>query len=385
MRSFATVPRNSLRTWITLFTLLPAVVSGVGSAQEGGRPLLRGEVRIGDKPAEGGTVVLHRIARDGSGEVDSVFLARGGRFQLPLPHFPDHAGSSEIFLASYKHHGLVYFGLPITDVVQLDSLYLIQAYDTAAVPAGGVDLPLSGRSLFLEKTDEGWSVADVFQIRQESSRTWYSPEEGAVWRYPLPDGLRNFRSADTEFPPDMVRFREGQLELLAPLQPGERFVMVRYDLPEGELAIPLKARHDRLEVLIREPAPSVEVSPLVPHPSLEMAPDATFRRFVGQDVEGGTLRILPAREPWRVRASWLGLALTGLLGAAGVWAFRRSSAWGSLPAQIEHPSRTPREVILWQVAALDEEFARKGDSSPQGLAEYRAERIRLLDQLRRWP
>lgn len=383
MKASASVRGKGLWVRTSLTMLLLVAGPFAGAAQESPRPILKGRVRIGEGPAEGGTVVLHRIAREGSGEVDSVSLARGGQFEIPLPHLPDHAGSSEIFLASYKHAGLVYFGLPITDVAQLDSLYLIQAYDTASVPPGGVDLPLSGRSLFLEKSGEGWSVADVFQIRHEGSRTWYSPEEGVVWSYPLPAGVANFRASDSEFPSDAVRFREGSLELLAPLQPGERFLMVRYDLPDGELVIPLKGHHERLEVLVREPAPVVEVMPLVPHPGLEMAPEVSFRRFVGQDLDGGTLRILPRREPWRPQASWLGLFLAGLLGAAGVWAFRRSGARVPSAAPAEGSGSLTRQDVLWQVAVLDEEFARKKNPSPQARAEYRQERARLLEQLRR--
>ncbi|MCJ7629583.1 MAG: hypothetical protein MUO50_14500, partial [Longimicrobiales bacterium] len=198
---------------------------GQALAQEEVIPVLRGEVRVGDAPLTDGFVVLHQVSAESSGEVDSVRVGGDGSFEIRLPHVPDHATRPEIFFASVQYRGLLYFGQAVTDAVQLDSLYLIQAYDTVSVPPGGAQIPLSVRNLFLERTENGWAVADVFQLRHDGDRTLYSPEEGVVWAYPLPRPATDFQVGQADMAPDAVRFVDGRLEVYSPLPPGERYLM----------------------------------------------------------------------------------------------------------------------------------------------------------------
>jgi hypothetical protein len=342
--------------------------------------VLRGEVRAGEMPVRAGTVILHRVTAESSGEVDSVRVGSDGRFSVTLPYLPDHRTRPEILFASYLYSGIAYFGPPITEGFQLDSLYRIQVYDTVSVTAGGALLPISARSLFLERSQDGWGVADVFQVVQGGERTLYSPEDRVIWSHPLPPGALDFQVGQADLASDAVRFAGGQLEIYAPMQPGERFILVRYRVPTLDLEIPLVGRTDRLEILVREPAPEVEFPPLAAGAPVEMEPGNSFRRFTGSALQDTIVRARVAPQPWRLPAEWLGVLLAGALGVAGVWGYRRRSR-GADGAPTPEPGPT-RARVLVAVAALDEEFAEGGDTSPEERARYQARRAELLSGLR---
>jgi len=349
-----------------LLTVL--LLPGGSKAQEEVVPLIQGEVRVGDTLLPGVTVVLHQVSADSSGEIDSVRTALDGTFQIRLPHVPDHATRQEVFFASTEYKGLLYFGPAITEAVQLDSLYLIQAYDTLSVPPGGAELPLTARNLFLEKAEEGWTATDVFEIRQDGTRTLYSPEDGVVWSYPLPQGAQDFQVGQSDLAPEAVRFTRGRLELYAPLPPGERYLMVRYGIPDTDFVLPLPGRTDRLEVLVREPA-------------VELDPGNVFRRYSADGLVDTEARAQAAPEPWRFPAQWAALFLTGLLGAAGVVGFRRKTGAAGGAALPSGGARS-RDELLLAVASLDQAFEAEVEPSEEAVARYRARRAALLEKLK---
>jgi hypothetical protein len=345
-------------------------------------PFLRGEVRVGTTPLSQGTVVLHQVSADASGEIDSVRVGPDGSFSIPLPHVPDHGVRAEIYFASVQHQGLYYFGPAITDAGQLDSLYTIQAFDTLSVPPGGADLPLTARNLFLERAEDGWEATDVFQLRHDGDRTLYSPDDGVVWSYPLPDMVRDFQVGQADLAPDAVRFWNGRIELFAPLPPGEKFLVVRYRIPERDFLLPMPGTTDQMEILVREPGPAAEFPPLGPATPVELEPGTVFRRYSGDGFLDTGIQAQVAPERWSFRAEWLGLLLAGLLGAAGVYGFRRRSA-RLQPPGVPEPSR--REELLLAIARLDEEFGGMENPSDADAEAYRARRRKLLSQLKRYP
>lgn len=356
------------------------VPTGVLRAQEEVVPTLRGRVTAGGRPWDEGWVVLHQVSADSSGEVDSVEVAPDGRFRVTLPHVPDHATRPDIFFASVRHQGLLYFGPAITEAVQLDSLYRIRAYDTLAVPRGGVELPLPVRNLFLEKSDGGWMATDLLQIRQDRDRTLYSPEEGVIWSYPLPPAARDFQVGQADMGPDAIRFREGRMEVLTPLPPGERYFLVRYFLAEDEFTLPLPGRTDLLEILVREPGPPVEFPPLEPAEPVELEPGNVYRRYVARDLRETRIQASMAPEARELPARWLGILLAGLLGGAGVYAYRVRSG-PTKRGGAESPQPTRNELLV-AVARLDEEFDALENPGPRGRKRYETERKRLLAQLK---
>jgi hypothetical protein len=373
------IPRVPASLFLIPLLLWSLPTCGLG--QEEVTPILRGQVRVGDSPLSSGMVVLHQVSAEDRGEIDSVRVAPDGTFQIRLPHLPDHTAVPEVFFASVRYEDLLYFGEAITEAVQLDSLYLIQAYDTVSVPQGGADLPVSTRNLFLETGPDGWTATDVFMVQHDGDRTLYSPDEEVVWKYPLPEGIQDFQVGQGDVAPDAVRFLNGQLEVFSPIPPGERYLMVRYLIPGRDFDLPLPGRTDRLEVLVREPAPAGELPPLQPASPVQMDAGTAFRRYVGDTLSNTEIHAQFAAEPWSLPAEWLGLALLGFLAAAGVMAFRRTGLSPS-PAS-SGGDGVSRDQLLVAVAKLDEEFQALHDPDEERRASYRAERNALLAQIRR--
>jgi hypothetical protein len=377
-----TVPSTTpTRCLLLAAALLLPTVPGPSAGQEEVVSSLRGEVRVGEEPLSGATVVLHLVGPETSGEIDSIQTASDGSFEILLPHVPSHSVDSEIFFASVQYRGLYYFGPAITNAVQLDSTYIIQAYDTLTVPPGGADLTLLSRSLFLEKRSDGWTATDVFQLQQEGDRTLYSPEDGVTWSYPLPSGTRNFEVGQADFAPEMIRLDGERMKMSTPLPPGERYLMVRYDLPDNEFLLPLPGRTDRLEILVREPGPPAEFPPLMVADPVELEPGNVYRRYAGDSLSNTQIQAAVAPEPWVFPAEWMGLLLAVLLGAVGVYGLRRRGQ-GSRSSPVPEQQWGRDELVL-AIARMDEAFERDPEPSPEARTAYEARRLALLSELRR--
>jgi hypothetical protein len=376
------IPAHLRIRFLSFLVILFPLASPLGlKAQEEVIPIIHGEVREGDDPLPGVMVVLHQVSSEISGEIDSIQAGADGTFRLRLPRVPDHGVSSEVYFASVRYRGLLYLGPAITSPAQLDSLYLIQAYDTLSVPPGGATLPLSVRSLFLNKLEEGWEATDFFQLRQEGSRTLYSPEEGPVWRYPLPPSARDFEVGQGDLAPDAIRFQAGDLVLYAPVPPGDRYFLVRYRIPGDEFIIPMPGRTEEMEVLVRSPGPDAEFPPLVPTTPLELEPGNVFRRYAAADLFDTEVRGRVLSPPFRFRAEWLGLILAAVLGGAGVYAYRSRRP---LEAGAEVAGKPlGREELVLAIAKLDESFHKGEDHTEGDRVGYLARRKHLLEQLKR--
>lgn len=351
------------------------------SGQEEVTAILRGEARLGDALLRSGVVVLHQVSAEAAGEIDSVTVQSDGSFSFRLPHVPDHASRPEIFFASLRYSGLHYFGPAITDAVQLDSLYLIQAYDTASVQPGGADLPLAARNLYLEPAEGGWLATDVFLVLNEGDRTLYSPEDGVVWKYPLPESIADFELGQGEMAPDAVRYTEGLLEVYSPLPPGERNLMVRYRITSRDFVLPMPGRTDEMEILLPEPAPEAGFPPLILAAPMEMGPGNTFRRYTGRNLLDLEIASDFEAPPVTFPGEAIALLMAAVLGAAGVFGYRRRSGKGAPPGSGGEGAR--REDLLLAIARLDEDFQALGDPSPEARSTYEARRRELLARLKR--
>ncbi len=263
--------------------------------------MLHGRVMVGDSVLTSGTVVLHHVAEASQGEIDSTRVSGDGTFSFRLPTVPD-PGRSEVYFASVRHSGILYFGSPINMAVQLDSLYEIHAYDTLSAPAGGAELPVEVRNLFLEADADRWQVTDLFQLRNDGDRTLVAPEGGFIWRYPLPAGIENPTVAQAEFATGAAAVEDGQLVVRTPLPPGQRLFVIRYDVPDPFLDLPLPGSTETLEILVREPAPPMDAPGLVVGDRVEIEPGSTYRRFSGlnlKDTERPARRSRTAVGPTR--------------------------------------------------------------------------------------
>jgi len=349
---------------------------GDAQAQVLAEPVLEGRAFLGDTVLTSGTVVLHRVGETTQGEIDSVRVARDGSFAFRLPSVPDPR-SSEVYFASIRHAGILYFGPAISVPVQLDSLYEIHAYDTLMAPQAGAALPVQARTVFLEEDEADWQVTDLFQVRNDADRTLVAREDGAVWRYPLPETARDPTVSDATLAPTSWTFEDGHIEVRAALPPGDRVFVVRYAVPGPFLEIPLPGITEALEVLVKEPAPPLDVPGLAAMDRVELEPGSTYRRFSGTDSRDTVVRLVEGEVARTVPPGWLALLLALVLGSAGVWIVQR-------PGLERSTSRPPRNrrALLVEVAMLDEAFEALLAPTPEERGAYEARRRALLRQLR---
>lgn len=334
--------------------------------------MLRGRVLVGDSALTAGVVVLHHVAEASQGEIDSTRVSRDGSFSFRLPTVPD-PGRSEVYFASVRHSGILYFGTPINTAVQLDSLYEIHAYDTLSAPEGGAGLPVEVRNLFLEADADGWQVTDLFQVRNDGDRTLVAPEGGSIWRYPLPGGLENPTVAQGEFATGAAAVEDGFLVVRTPLPPGQRLFVVRYHLPDPFLDLPLPGSTETLEILVREPAPAMDAPGLVVGDRVEIEPGTTYRRFSGVNLRDANARLVEAEQPAGPPVRWFAVILGVLLGSVGVWAVQKRA-----PAVAPVPTGELRRELILEIARSDEAFEANPDPTAEERGAYEAHRAELI-------
>ena len=344
------------------------------AAQVEAEPVLAGRVLLGDSALPRATVVLHRMAQDVAGEVDSTRAGADGSFAFALPSVPNPA-AGELYFASVRHQGVMYFGTAVDTAIELDSVYRIQAYDTLLAPEEGVDVVLQSRNIFLEPNGGAWQATDVFQLRNDRDRTIVARPGGRVWSYPLPAGAREVATGEGEFAPGVVEYEDGSFVVRAALPPGERLFVVRYLLDTPTVDIPSPGRTEMFDLLVREPAPALDVEPMQRVESIDLDVGQTFRRYAAENVTTPFVRVTAAAESEPPPVEWIAVLLALVLAGGGLLALR---------GRQEGPRPVPagdRQAILVQVARLDEEFERKAQPSAAARREYQRRRAELVRRL----
>jgi hypothetical protein len=322
-----------------------------------------------------------------SGELDSIPSGSDGTFLLSLPHVPDSEDRSEVFFASVRHQGILYFGPPVTDPIQLDSAYVIEAYDTVSAPVEGAELTVLVRNLFIERDEEGLRATDLFQIGNAGNRTFVPRADGVTWAYPLPSGSSGFLQGQGDLPPEQITFENGQVLVTAPLPPGERLLVLRYRLEELTTTIPMPGETQRAELLIREPAAPLNVTVLEASAPVELEPGSSYRRFLGEDLSSVTAAVMLVEPPGGLPVEWMAVLMAFVLAGVAVWAVKRAP---SVPVTAGVATGEPSDVapsadaaeekrrLLLEIARLDEEQTR---NAGDGGERYQAERASLLSRL----
>lgn len=362
--------------------VLAAVAApGAGSAQEG-PPRLRGRVTLDDGPVPDATVVLHRVAMDTAGAVDSTRTAGDGTFSLRLPSMPGREAGG-VFFAASRFRGVMYFGPPVNTPERLDSAYVVEVHDTARAPGSGAEIPVAIRHLIIERSGEGWRVTDLVQLRNPGERTYVAADTGATWTYPLPPGATNFEVGQSDLAPEGAAVVGHTLRVTTPIPPGERLFLFRYDLPSLEMALPVPGRTERLELLVREPAPALEAEGLRPGDPVQME-GATYRRYAAAGLPPTTLRLRRAEEGREIPGLWVAAALAVVLAAGAAVALRRSGEGpeGAVAPAGGSPSERSREAVLREIALLDEEFGDDETLDEDERERYRRRRDALKRELR---
>lgn len=364
-------PRPARSVLAAIF-LLAAPMSA--RAQAPPAPVLDGTVFVGDTVMSSGTVALHHLTDGGQAELDSVTVRPDGSFAFSLPTTPD-PGRGDVYFASIRRHGVLYFGPAITAAAQLDSIYEIQAYDTTVAPVSGASVPLQSRSVFFEPDSAGWRVTDLFQVRNEGSKTLVAAEGGRVWAYPLPDEATEVTTGQGELAFDAAQYEDGGLVVRAALPPGERLFVVRYRLASPLVTLPAAGAAESYDVLVREPAPLLDVTGLELVDRVELEAGSTYLRFSGSDVSA-PVRLVATDERAPPRVEWIAVVLALVLTAAGVFVLRGARASGPAPA-----ISPDRRSLLREVAYLDEAFD-PANASAEERATYERRRTELVRRIR---
>ena len=313
-------------------SLWPQEAGVTAPSSEQATVTLRGRVTLGDAGVGSGLVTLHEVALGGGSEIDSVEVAADGSFAFELPGVPDPE-SGIVFFASTLYEDILYFGIPVNSVVQLDSTYVIRVYETEPAPPGGADFTVSARNLFLQDMGTGWSVVDLIQIRNDGFGTLIPANGEPVWSYPLLGGSQDFEVGESDLAEDAVRFADGRMYVTAPVPPGERLYAVRYTVPGHQFVAPLPGRTETMELLVLEPSPPIAVTGLQPARSIEVEEGVTYRRYTGGDIVDDAVGLLMAEEPVELPLEWMAVILTVILAWLGLFAVYRDPAgrWPPLP------------------------------------------------------
>ena len=343
---------------------------------------------LGGAGVDSAVVVLHRVSTEEAGEVDSLNVASGGDFEFRITQPPSVSGRSEILFASVRYEGVLYFGPAVTEPEQLDSLYVVNVFGAERAPAEGSPLPVTVRNVFLERWGEGWRATDLFQILNAGERTLVAVEDGVVWTYPLPPGATSLELGQGDLPPDAVTFEEGRVAVRAPLPPGERMLLIRYELPAIEAEFPAPRMTETFELLVKEPAPTLDVTGLEPIDVVALDAESTYRRYSATGLSDALVAIEEGSEGGLPSMGLFAALLAALLGGFGLFAYKRPT--GSPPTSISpmpgalivQPTvpRDERSAVLLQVARIDELL--EGTTDPDLRRPILEERASLVARLR---
>ncbi|NNK62686.1 MAG: hypothetical protein HKO98_05685 [Gemmatimonadetes bacterium] len=345
-----------------------ALAAGPLAGQQEARPELRGEVTRGGEIMPGAEIVLHRVSATQAGEIDTVQADAAGRFLFSLPSVPREDQEGDVYFASIRHDGILYFGRAVSRAVQLDSVYAIRAYDTLVAPPAGTALPVGVRYLIAEDGAEGWQITDLFEIAHEGDRTWVAAPGGITWSHPLPAAARDPQVGGGDVSRDAAVVEDGVLLLSGPISPGARQFILRYrvDSLDG-LDVPLAPGTRVAELLVREPAPDLEVEGLPGVETVEMQPGVTFRRYAAEPPQVDRIRVTVGEPPAQIPMEWLTVGLGLLLAIAGLYAVGRGGGAGTpAPAYGTPAGAAPfdpvdaRNRILLEIARIDQRLDDEG-------------------------
>jgi len=342
-----------------------------------GQELLKGRVVRGDVPVTNEFVVLHSVSSMKAGQVDSVYLDKNGFFEFLLPDFDSMQTVDEVYFASVAYQGVLYFGNAITEKEQLVDLYSIPVFESKSVSSKGMSLPLKVRNVLLEMEGNTWRVRDVIAIENPGEETLVPTGDGVVWSYPLPSGFRQAELVRGELPPEDVVFTDEQILVKAPIPPGERMLVILYQLPDLSANFPAPGPTEIFEIFVKEPSPALQVSDLAPLDVVSLEPGSTYRRYSGSNLVDVNISVREVTEgkPYPLGRISLGIAI--LLGSVVLL-----SGMGYMDPyrSVEVATGTERSSLLLKLAQLDQLL--ESGSVLQDDSKLKRERVELLTQLK---
>jgi len=270
-------------------------------------------------------VVLHRLARDAAGPLDSVRSDARGRYRMTL-RGPD---STSAYAVSVWFDSIAYFSLPLN----VTGRPAVHVEDLIAFPTANTGPPirLARRLATVARgSDDGTrEVLEILELANTGVSTRVTTDTLVpTWAGRLPAGVGQLRGGQGDISSDAMQFRHDSVVVFAPIPPGPvKQLSYGYSLPAGTraLVIPIDQPTDEVNLLIEDTTAAVSAPKLesLGVRELEQRHFAAYR--AGPLAPGDKVKIrLPAGK---FRAQMLlpyvvALLAIGML-IALVWALRR--------------------------------------------------------------
>jgi len=319
-------------------------------------------------------VLLHRVGRNAQGPVDSAVTDPAGRFRFRFV-----ADTGAVYLTSTRYQGIEYFSPAVhTNPALPDTALFIVVSDTSS----SAPVELEARHLVIADPGEDGNrgVLDLIVLRNRGDHTRVSSDTSRPsWSAPLPNNTFGFEPGESDVSPEALRRVGNRVELLAPVAPGEKQLVLQYGLPATvhSLELPFEEAADLVNVLIADRGARVSGGSLAPADT-EVIQGRAYRRWMGPVAAGAVVGIRLSRPGYVPR--WVLPALVALVGAillaAGIRIFRIRLEPGSAP------STDDADVLVERVAQLDARYVgREAEVPPSEWERYRAERATLKTRL----
>jgi hypothetical protein len=371
--------RRGLLAPLGAFLLGVAVAPGANGQRVSGRVVRPGGEH--PPPVAGAWVVLHRIAHDTSGPLDSVRTNARGEYTFRYSRAED---DSALYLVSSMRGGVAYFTAPLrAGHVQGDAAELM-VFDTTS---GKLPLRVMGRHFVVARGEGGRNheVLEVYELSNDSSLTAVAPKDGrAVWTAIVPDRASKFRVGEGDVSEGGLLMRDGRVHLFAPVAPGLKQLSFRYELsPDAfPLTVPITEPVGVLEVVVDDPGARVSGAGLREMPPVQ-SEGRTFKRFLSQDVaRNAVVRIELAAAGGTARGAtvvFLGALFAAAAGGALALAIMRGRR---RPTPARSAPHAESEVLVRAIAELDARFEGEPAAAGASRTAYEAERRALKERLR---
>jgi hypothetical protein len=316
-------------------------------------------------------VMLHEVGRTRQGPVDSTVAGTNGEFR-----FRFRADTSSVYLLSSGWAGIEYFSTPVRSLpAQPDTGLLLVVSDTSSAAPVGV---VSRHIVIGKPSGDGIrAVLEIVVLQNNGPLTRVARDSlQPTWSTRLPSRAVGFQPGQGDVSADALVFRDGTVQLFAPIAPGEKQLLYTYQLPSGPgtVRMPLQEPVGTMNILLEEFDRTVTGGGIVRGDS-QAIEGRSFRQWSGTVPAGSVIAI---RFP-SLGTRWILPALVSAVALS--LAFVAIRALRGLPPVAPAGPAAP---MLDQLARLDAQYRdREGQVPAEEWNRYQADRQRLKEELSR--
>jgi hypothetical protein len=195
-----------------------------------------------------------------------------------------------MYIVSARYAGVAYFTAPLRDATVTSPDADVSVYDTTSAL---FPLTVRARHVVVAPVDAGGlrRVVDVLEVANDSNLTLVAGSAGRTWRMALPPDAREPGSSGGDLPAEAFRFAGGNADLVVPVPPGARQLVLTYAIPERSASIPVSDALSTLEVLVEGNGGRATGVGLTALDAVSME-GRTFQRFTASSVPAGSAFVI---------------------------------------------------------------------------------------------